>query len=79
MTREFKTYVFVFGLIFLFSIFSLLYVNGMNNQQDEFRVGMEVNYAPFNWSQKYDNNGAVEVSNSSGEYANGYDVQMAKK
>lgn len=54
---KFRNYVFVFGLIFLFSNFSLLYVNGMNNQQDEFRVGMEVNYAPFNWSQKYDNNG----------------------
>ncbi|MDY3052508.1 MAG: ABC transporter permease subunit [Ndongobacter sp.] len=43
------------------------------------RVGMEANYAPFNWSQADDSNGAVPISNSSGEYANGYDVWMAKK
>ena len=46
---------------------------------DTFRVGMEVNYAPFNFSQVNDANGAVEVKNSKGEYANGYDVQIAKK
>lgn len=40
-------------------------------------VGMEANYAPFNWSQTSPSNGAVEIDNSSGEYANGYDVQMA--
>ncbi|AMB98798.1 amino acid ABC transporter permease [Aerococcus urinaehominis] len=42
------------------------------------RVGMEANYAPFNWSQTNDNDGAIAISNSNGEYANGYDVQMAK-
>lgn len=42
------------------------------------RVGMEANYAPFNWSQPNDENGAVEISNSKGEYANGYDVAIAK-
>lgn len=41
------------------------------------RVGMEANYAPFNWSQTSASNNAVEISNSPGEYANGYDVQMA--
>lgn len=43
------------------------------------RVGMEANYAPFNWAQTSDENGAVAISNSEGEYANGYDVQIAKK
>lgn len=42
-------------------------------------VGMEANYAPFNWSQTDDANGAVPIANSPGEYANGYDVWMAKK
>lgn len=42
-------------------------------------VGMEANYAPFNWSQTDDRNGAVPISNSSSEYANGYDVQIAKR
>lgn len=40
-------------------------------------VGMEANYAPFNWSQTSPSNGAIEIDNSPGEYANGYDVQMA--
>src|SRR5699024_11269784 len=43
------------------------------------RVGMEANYAPFNWSQTSDADGAVPISNSDGEYANGYDVQIAKR
>ena len=41
-------------------------------------VAMECNYAPYNWSQSDDSNGAVPIS-SSNEYANGYDVMMAKK
>ncbi len=41
------------------------------------KVGMEANYAPFNWSQTTASNGAVEIGNSPGEYANGYDLQMA--
>ncbi|MGM0126049.1 amino acid ABC transporter permease [Enterococcus sp. AZ194] len=44
---------------------------------DEFRVGMEAGYAPFNWSQKDDSNGAVALDNRA--YAGGYDVQIAKK
>lgn len=43
------------------------------------RVGMEANYAPFNWAQTTDENGAVPIANSEGEFANGYDVQIAKK
>ena len=41
-------------------------------------VAMECNYAPYNWSQSDDSNGAVLISGSN-EYANGYDVMMAKK
>ena len=42
-------------------------------------VGMECAYAPYNWSQPDDSNGAVPIANSEGNYANGYDVMMAKK
>ncbi len=41
-------------------------------------VAMECNYAPYNWSQSDVSNGAVPISGSN-EYANGYDVMMAKK
>lgn len=43
------------------------------------KVGMEANYAPYNWSQATDKDGAVAISNSPGEFANGYDVQIAKQ
>lgn len=43
------------------------------------KVGMECAFAPYNWTQPSDSNGAVPISNSNGEYANGYDVMMAKK
>ena len=42
-------------------------------------VGMECNYAPYNWLQSDDSNGAVPISNVPNAYANGYDVMMAKK
>ncbi len=42
-------------------------------------VGMECAYAPYNWSQLDDSNGAVPIANDPGKYANGYDVMIAKK
>ena len=42
-------------------------------------VGMECAYAPYNWTQADDSNGAVPIVNNPGTYANGYDVQIAKK
>lgn len=41
------------------------------------RVAMECGYAPYNWTQATDENGAVPIADSS-EYAYGYDVMMAK-
>ena len=41
-------------------------------------VAMECAYAPYNWTQTDDSNGAVQIRDSS-DYAYGYDVMMAKK
>lgn len=53
---------------------------GSDNASGEevFRVGMECAYAPFNWTQLTDANGAVAIDEAS-EYASGYDVEIAKK
>ena len=40
-------------------------------------VGMECAYAPYNWAQPTSNENTVKLSN--GTYADGYDVQIAKK
>ena len=44
---------------------------------DTFTVGLECNYAPFNWTQTDDSNGAVAISGGMG-YCGGYDVEIAK-
>ncbi len=55
---------------------------GCGNKEDEsantFTVGLECNYAPYNWTQTDDSNGAVAISDGSG-YCGGYDVQIAKQ
>lgn len=41
------------------------------------KIGMEANYPPYNWTQTNDTNGAVPIDGSH-QFANGYDVQIAK-
>lgn len=41
------------------------------------RVGMECNYAPFNWTQAEPGENAIPLDG--GGYADGYDVRIAKK
>ncbi len=41
-------------------------------------VAMECGYAPYNWTQYDDSNGAVPISGTDGEYATGYDVMIAQ-
>ena len=64
---------------------SMLFAGGSSESADEtsasgrpvLRVAMECGYAPYNWTQTTDANGAVQISGSS-DYAYGYDVMMAK-
>ena len=49
------------------------------DNENVLRVAMECSYAPYNWSQATDANGAVPIVNNPGAYANGYDVMIAKK
>ena len=69
--------------IFLLLVLSfVIFINdsyAADNKKEVLRIGMEVNYAPFNFSETDDINGGVAIKNSPGEYANGYDIAMAKK
>ena len=47
------------------------------DEKKTLKVAMECGYAPYNWTQPDDANGAVQISGSS-DYAYGYDVMMAK-
>ena len=41
-------------------------------------IAMECAYAPYNWMQGDDSNGAVPIANVDGSYVNGYDIMIAK-
>ena len=43
------------------------------------RVGMEAAYAPYNWQEEKASDTTIPIENVSGAYADGYDVQIAKK
>lgn len=58
-------------------VFSLTACGG-DEQDNVLTVAMECGYAPYNWTQSTDANGAVQIADSS-DYAYGYDVMMAKK
>lgn len=74
--RKFSFFFFL-GALFLM-LCSIPAVNGHAATNDTFKVGMEAGYPPFNWTQNNASNGAVKIQGES-TYANGYDVQMAKK
>ncbi|WP_162011619.1 ABC transporter substrate-binding protein/permease [Streptococcus sp. S784/96/1] len=66
----------------LLAFFGMLLLGTSTTQATEddnyLRVGMEAAYAPFNWTQNDDSNGAAKIEGT-GQFANGYDVQVAKK
>lgn len=65
-------------VLFVALMMLLLSACGNSSESDELLIGMEAGYPPFNWTQKDDSNGAIPIKGSS-EFANGYDVQIAKK
>jgi len=63
-------------LIAILSLFLLCACSNAENDENVLRVGMECNYAPFNWTQIEEGPSAVQISEV--DYADGYDVQIAK-
>ena len=67
-------------LVLMLSV-AFVFANGSKEEtsssSNKLRVAMECGYAPYNWTQTTDANGAVKISGST-EYAYGYDVMMAK-
>ena len=63
-------------LLVLLVLLTLVGCSKTKEETNQFKVGMECGYAPFNWFQSDDTNGAVK--NSSNGYCGGYDVEMAK-
>ena len=72
---------FIALLLCMLLVASALFANGEKDEATDgkktLRVAMECSYTPFNWTQSDDSNGAVRISGST-DYANGYDIMMAK-
>ncbi|AEE92095.1 ABC-type transporter, periplasmic subunit family 3 [Tepidanaerobacter acetatoxydans Re1] len=51
---------------------------GDTTEDKTFKVGLECDYPPFNWTQLDDSNGAVPIDGCA-EYAAGYDIEIAKR
>ena len=68
-------------LLILMLSAAFVFANGSkeasSSSSNTLKVAMECGYAPYNWTQTTDANGAVKISGSK-EYAYGYDVMMAK-
>lgn len=69
----------LFALLLVTLIALSLFAGGNKEeaQSNKLRVAMECGYAPYNWTQTSDANGAVKIAGSK-DYAYGYDVMMAK-
>ena len=83
MKKFFKISIFVIAvLMFVLCFASCSKKDGSKDLENikasgVLRVGMECNYAPYNWSQTTENEYTVKVADNM--YADGYDVQIAKK
>ena len=67
------------ALLMLLSSAALAETSAIPGLEDRvLTVAMECAYAPYNWAQPDDSNGAVPIKDKPGLYANGYDVMMAK-
>lgn len=78
--NEMKTRKIAFMLFVLALMVQFAFAGGSQEAADSsntLKVAMECGYAPYNWTQTTDANGAVPISGSK-EYAYGYDVMMAK-
>ena len=70
---------FITVLLIISMLFSLASCGGNQQQEETIKVGMECNYAPFNWTQSNETATSVPIDSVPGAYADGYDVQMARK
>ena len=64
--------------VFVLVLVGLMMVSAALAGAETLRVGMECNYAPFNWTQAEPSEFSVPIEGGAG-YADGYDVQIARK
>lgn len=58
-----------------------VFLGGCGSSSDDSKlvVGLECNYAPFNWTEKAENEFTLPIANHANQFADGYDIQIAKR
>ena len=71
----------IMAMLMMLSLSSAAFADGVPSGVEDgvLTIAMECAYAPYNWTQNDDSNGAVPIANVPGSYANGYDVMIGKR
>lgn len=82
--KTFAKVLLVLTAAILVAATALTLVACTGKQDDKLYVGLECAYSPFNYTQRDDSNGAVQIYNTNyrkirKSFANGYDVMIAKR
>ena len=80
MNRSIRISAILLIAMFVFTLSGTAFADVPSGVEDGvLTIAMECAYAPYNWTQSDDSNGAVPISNVPGSYANGYDVMIAQR
>ena len=52
--------------------------NQVSEEKEDLIVGLECDYAPFNWTETSANETTLPIEGKANQYADGYDIQIAK-
>ncbi len=52
--------------------------NQISEEKEDLIVGLECDYAPFNWTETLANETTLPIEGKANQYADGYDIQIAK-
>lgn len=73
-----KVFSLLLTLVLTLSLVAVLAACGKKDTRETLTVGMECNYAPFNWTETKKSKTNYPIDGTK-KYAEGYDVQMSKK
>ena len=80
MNRRIRISAILLIAVFVFTMSGAAFADVPSGVEDGvLTIAMECAYAPYNWTQSDDSNGAVPIANVPGSYANGYDVMIGQK
>ena len=80
MNRSIRLSAILLLAVFVFTMSGTAFADVPSGVEDGvLTIAMECAYAPYNWTQSDDSNGAVPIANVPGSFANGYDVMIGKK